>query len=83
MARPAKLYFSMQRSVGFPDVDWLTSSAAIAPGLILRFRHITLPLLRPTVLLLVVVSIIMLSKAFTSVLVSSSCARRCCTFRML
>jgi ABC-type sugar transport system permease subunit len=34
-----------------------------------RFRFITLPLLRPTVLLVVVVSVIFLSKVFTSVLV--------------
>ena len=37
-----------------------------------RFRHITLPLLRPTVLLVVVVSTLLLSKAFTSVLIISN-----------
>lgn len=95
--------------VGLPAVDWLTSSVAVIPGLILasewrfvpyfmvvylaglqniprelqeaasidganavqRFWYITLPLLRPTILLVTVVSIIMLSKAFTSVLVIS------------
>ena len=36
-----------------------------------RFRYITLPLLRSTILLVMVVSIIMQSKAFTNVLVIS------------
>ena len=36
-----------------------------------RFRFITLPLLRPTVLLVVVVSIILMSKVFTNVLIIS------------
>jgi multiple sugar transport system permease protein len=95
--------------LGLPAVDWLTSSAAVLPGLILasewrfvpyfmvvylaglqnvprvleeaaaidgadarqRFWYITLPLLRPTILLVMVVSIIMMSKAFTSILVIS------------
>ena len=34
-----------------------------------QFRHITLPLLRPTILLVVVVSTILMSKIFTSVLI--------------
>lgn len=36
-----------------------------------RFRYLTLPLLRPTVLLVVVASIILTSKAFTNVLIIS------------
>ena len=37
-----------------------------------RFRYITLPLLRPTILLVVVVSIILMSKVFTNVLIVSN-----------
>jgi ABC-type sugar transport system permease subunit len=37
-----------------------------------QFRHITLPLLRPTVLLVAVVSTLLMSKAFTSVLIISN-----------
>jgi ABC-type sugar transport system permease subunit len=37
-----------------------------------RFRHITLPLLQPTILLVVVVSIILMSKVFTNVLIISN-----------
>jgi ABC-type sugar transport system permease subunit len=37
-----------------------------------RFRHITLPLLRPTILLVMVASIILMSKVFTSVLIVSN-----------
>jgi ABC-type sugar transport system permease subunit len=37
-----------------------------------RFRHVTLPLLRPTILLVVVVSIILMSKVFTTVLLVSN-----------
>jgi len=37
-----------------------------------QFRHITLPLLRPTILLVVVVSTILMSKIFTSVLIISN-----------
>jgi ABC-type sugar transport system permease subunit len=37
-----------------------------------QFRHITLPLLRPTILLVVVVSTILMSKIFTTVLVVSN-----------
>ena len=37
-----------------------------------QFRHITLPLLRPTILLVVVVSTILMSKIFTSVLIVSN-----------
>jgi multiple sugar transport system permease protein len=97
------------QALGFPAVDWLTSSGAVMPGLILasswrfvpyfmvlylaglqhipgeyseaaaidgastwqRFRLITLPLLKPTILLVVVASVILMSKAFTSVLVIS------------
>ena len=37
-----------------------------------QFRHITLPLLRPTILLVVVASTILMSKIFTSVLIVSN-----------
>ena len=37
-----------------------------------RFRYIALPLLRPTILLVVVVSIMLMSKVFTSVLIISN-----------
>jgi multiple sugar transport system permease protein len=37
-----------------------------------RFRHVTLPLLRPTILLVVVVSMILMSKVFTSVMLISN-----------
>jgi ABC-type sugar transport system permease subunit len=49
--------------------DYLEAAAIDGAGRIQRFWYITLPLLRPTVLLVVVVSIISLSKVFTSVLI--------------
>jgi multiple sugar transport system permease protein len=66
-------YFMVVYLAGLQNIPQeLNEAAAIdGAGALQRFRYITLPLLRPTILLVMVVSIIMLSKAFTSVLVIS------------
>jgi len=53
-----------------PD-EYHEAAAIDGAGGLQRFRFITLPLLRPTILLVVVVSIILMSKVFTNVLIIS------------
>jgi ABC-type sugar transport system permease subunit len=51
--------------------EYYEAAAIDGAGTFQRFRFITLPLLRPTILLVVVVSIILMSKVFTNVLIIS------------
>jgi ABC-type sugar transport system permease subunit len=51
--------------------EYYEAAAIDGAGRLQRFRFITLPLLRPTILLVVVVSIILMSKVFTNVLIIS------------
>jgi multiple sugar transport system permease protein len=66
-------YFMVVYLAGLQNIPRELNEAASIDGAdaTQRFRYITLPLLRPTILLVMVVSIIMMSKAFTSILVIS------------
>jgi ABC-type sugar transport system permease subunit len=60
------LYLAGLQSIPGEYYEAASIDGASAPQ---RFRYITLPLLRPTILLVVVVSIILMSKVFTNVLI--------------
>jgi multiple sugar transport system permease protein len=66
-------YFMVVYLAGLQNIPQELNEAAEVDGADARqrFWYITLPLLRPTMLLVMVVSIIMMSKAFTSVLIIS------------
>ncbi|MCC7104932.1 MAG: sugar ABC transporter permease [Chloroflexi bacterium] len=66
-------YFMVVYLAGLQNIPRELNEAAEVDGANARqrFWYITLPLLRPTILLVVVVSVIMMSKAFTSVLIIS------------
>ena len=66
-------YFMVVYLAGLQNVPEELKEAASIDGAnaVQRFWYIVLPLLRPTILLVVVVSVIMASKAFTNVLVIS------------
>lgn len=66
-------YFMVVYLAGLQNIPHELLEAASIDGASARqrFWHITLPLLRPTILLVMVVSVIVMSKAFTNVLVMS------------
>ena len=66
-------YFMILYLAGLQAIpeEYYEAAAIDGAGGVQRFRFITLPLLRPTILLVVVVSIILMSKVFTNVLIIS------------
>jgi len=66
-------YFMIIYLAGLQNVPQEYQEAASIDGAstLQRFRYITLPLLRPTILLVVVISIIQMSKVFVNVLIIS------------
>ncbi len=66
-------YFMILYLAGLQSIpeEYLEAASIDGAGRWQRFRFITLPLLRPTILLVVVVSIILMSKVFTNVLIVS------------
>jgi ABC-type sugar transport system permease subunit len=67
-------YFMLLYLAGLQSIPVEYHEAASLDGAstLQRLRHITLPLLRPTILLVMVVSIILMSKVFTSILIVSN-----------
>lgn len=66
-------YFMIIYLAGLQNVpaEYLEAAAIDGASTVQRFRHITLPLMRPTILLVVVISIIQMSKVFANVLIMS------------
>ncbi|HYM71044.1 MAG TPA: sugar ABC transporter permease [bacterium] len=66
-------YFMILYLAGLQNIpqEYYEAAAIDGASSVQRFRAITLPLLRPTVLLVVVVSLILMSKVFTNVLIIS------------
>jgi multiple sugar transport system permease protein len=66
-------YFMILYLAGLQAIpeEYYEAAAIDGAGWLQRFRFVTLPLLRPTILLVVVVSIILMSKVFTNVLIIS------------
>ena len=66
-------YFMIIYLAGLQNVpvEYLEAAAIDGASTLQRFRYITLPLLKPTILLVVVISIIQMSKVFANVLIMS------------
>ena len=67
-------YFMILYLAGLQNIpeEYYQAAAIDGASTFQRFRFITLPLLKPTILLVVVVSIILMSKVFTNVLIISN-----------
>jgi ABC-type sugar transport system permease subunit len=66
-------YFMVVYLAGLQGIpaEYHEAAAIDGAGRLQRFRHVTLPLLRPTVALVVVASVALTSRAFTSILTIS------------